>query len=100
MTEEGENILRNYASLMKTPYDEQLLEWHVTGQLALVTVANRQVEKVGSPTMIWGFDFSPNGEFVRVTKLDKPFTYIVPVSSFGKTQEIWDRSGKKPVSYT
>lgn len=98
-TLEGENILRTYASLMKTPYDEALLEWHVTGQLALVNVANRQVEKVGSPAMIWDFDFSPNGEYVRVTKLDKPFSYIVPVSSFGKTEEIWDRSGKKLVDF-
>jgi dipeptidyl aminopeptidase/acylaminoacyl peptidase len=98
-TLEGENILRTYASLMKTPYDEALLEWHVTGQLALVNVANRQVEKVGAPALIWGFDFSPDGEYVRVTKLDKPFSYIVPVSSFGKTEEIWDRSGTKLLDF-
>ena len=98
-TLEGENILRTYASLMKTPYDEALLEWHVTGQLALVNVANRQVEKVASPAMIWSFDFSPSGEYVRVTKLDKPFSYIVPVSSFGKTEEIWDRSGTKLLEF-
>jgi dipeptidyl aminopeptidase/acylaminoacyl peptidase len=98
-TLEGENILRTYASLMKTPYDEALLEWHVTGQLALIDVANRRVEKVASPAMIWSFDFSPSGEYVRVTKLDKPFSYIVPVSSFGKTEEIWDRSGRKLLEF-
>ena len=86
-------------SLAATPHDEALLEWHLTGQLALVNVANRQVEKVGAPAMIWDFDFSPNGEFVRVTKLDKPFSYIVPVSSFGRTEEIWDRSGSKLVEF-
>ncbi|HKJ02932.1 MAG TPA: prolyl oligopeptidase family serine peptidase, partial [Longimicrobiales bacterium] len=98
-TLEGENILRTYASLMKTPYDEALLEWHLTGQLALVDVANRRVEKVGAPAMIWDFDFSPSGEYVRVTKLDKPFSYIVPVSSFGKTEEIWNRAGEKLVDF-
>jgi dipeptidyl aminopeptidase/acylaminoacyl peptidase len=98
-TEDGENLLRNYASLMKTPYDEQLLEWHVTGQLALLNVANRQVEKVGGATMIWGFDFSPDGEYVRVTRLEKPFSYIVPVSNFGRADEIWDKSGKKLVDF-
>ena len=33
MTAEGENLLRTYASLMATPHDEALLEWHATGQL-------------------------------------------------------------------
>ncbi|HSG09451.1 MAG TPA: prolyl oligopeptidase family serine peptidase [Longimicrobiales bacterium] len=98
-TLEGENILRTYASLMKTPYDEALLEWHVTGQLALVDVADRQVEKVGAPAMVWAFDFSRDGEYARVTTLDKPFSYIVPVSSFGKTEEIWDRTGKKLLEF-
>lgn len=93
-TLEGENILRTYASLMATPHDEKLLEWHVTGQLALIDVENRRVEKVGEPTMIWEYDFSPDGEHVLVTELEKPFSYIVPVSSFAKRQEIWDRAGQ------
>ncbi len=92
-TEKGDNILRTYASLMKTPYDERLLEWHVTGQLAVVDVSSRRVEKVGGPAMIWAFDFSPDGKYARVTKLEKPFSYLVPVSNFGKVEEIWDRSG-------
>jgi dipeptidyl aminopeptidase/acylaminoacyl peptidase len=94
MTEDGENILRTYASLMATPYDEALLEWHTTGQLALIDVGNRKVEKVGAPTMIEEFDFSPDGEYVRVTKMVKPFSYLVPVNNFGTVQEIWDRSGE------
>lgn len=92
-TEEGDNVLRTYASLMATPYDEQLLEWHTTGQLALVDVANRNVEKIGPPAMIEGFDFSPDGAYVRVTKTVKPFSYLVPVSNFGTVEEIWDRAG-------
>ncbi len=98
-TEEGENMLRTYASLMKTPYDERLLEWHVTGQLALVDVSNRRVEKLGAPTMIWAFDFSPDGEYVRVTKLEKPFSYVVPVGNFGRSDEIWDRTGRKLLDF-
>jgi dipeptidyl aminopeptidase/acylaminoacyl peptidase len=93
-TQKGENSLRTYRSLMATPHDKALLEWDATGQLALIDVANRRVEKVGAPTMIWAFDFSPDGEYARVTKLDKPFSYMVPVSNFARTEEIWDRTGK------
>ena len=33
------NRLRTFPSLMSTPYELQLLEWHATGQLALIDVA-------------------------------------------------------------
>jgi dipeptidyl aminopeptidase/acylaminoacyl peptidase len=94
-TNEGENILRTYASLMATPYDEELLEWHTTGQLALVDVDNRRVTEVGDPGMVFGFDFAPGGEYVAVELVQKPFSYVVPVRSFGRVTEIWDRTGAK-----
>ncbi|MFV2007247.1 MAG: TolB family protein, partial [Longimicrobiales bacterium] len=93
MTEEGKNLLRTYASLMETPYDEALLEWHIRGQLALIDVDNRRVEEIGEPAMIHSFDFSPTGEYARVTRIVKPFSYIVPVNNFGRVEEIWDRAG-------
>ena len=92
-TEDGENMLRTYASLMATPHDEMLLEWHVTGQLATINVENRGVTEIGDPAMIYGFDFSPTGEHTRTEILEKPFSYIVPVRSFGRAEEIWDREG-------
>ena len=92
-TEDGENRLRTYASLMATPYDEQLLEWHVTGQLATIEVGNRRVTRIGEPAMIRSFNFSPDGLHARVTTMRPPFSYIVPVTSFGRVEEIWDREG-------
>ena len=92
-TEDGENMLRTYASLMATPYDEALLDWHATGQLATVAVDNRRVTRIGDPAMIRSFDFSPDGGHARVTTMRRPFSYIVPVTSFGRVEEIWDRDG-------
>ena len=92
-TEDGRNVLRTYASLMATPHDEALLTWHVTGQLATIAVDNRRVTTVGDPARIRSFDFSPDGQHARVTTMVEPFSYIVPVTSFGRVEEIWDRSG-------
>ena len=92
-TEEGENMLRTYASLMATPYDEELLEWHATGQLAVIDVESRDVTEIGSPTMVTSFDFSPTGAFARVETMKRPFSYVVPVRSFGHREEVWDRAG-------
>jgi dipeptidyl aminopeptidase/acylaminoacyl peptidase len=93
LSEEGENMLRTYASLMATPYDELLLEWHATGQLAAIDVEGDDVREIGEPGMVEGFDFAPDGRHARVETMRKPFSYIVPVRSFGGVEEIWDRSG-------
>ncbi|MDE3013276.1 MAG: prolyl oligopeptidase family serine peptidase [Gemmatimonadota bacterium] len=92
-TEDGENMLRTYASLMATPYDEELLEWHATGQLAVIDVETRGVTNVGNPDMITSIDFAPTGEHVRVETMKKPFSYVVPVRSFGHLEQVWDRNG-------
>jgi dipeptidyl aminopeptidase/acylaminoacyl peptidase len=92
-TNEGENMLRTYASLMATPYDEELLRWHATGQLAVIEVDSRDVTNIGEPTLITSFDFSPTGEYTRVETMLEPFSYVVPVRSFGHVEEVWNRGG-------
>ena len=86
--------LRTFPSLMTTPQDFALLEWHATGQVALVDVATRAVRKVGAPAMVRSIDLSPDGQYLRVMRMTKPFSYIVPVNNFGSVDEVWDLSGK------
>ena len=110
------NRLRTFPSLMSAPYEFQLLEWHATGQLALIDVpppapAGKSaakpapargakpgqtpgVKKIGQPAVIRAIDLSPDGKYVRVTSMTKPFSYIVPVSSFGSLEQVWDTDGK------
>jgi hypothetical protein len=93
ITEDGENMLRTYASLMANPYDEALLEWHATGQLAVIEVEDRRVTEIGTPQMITSFDFAPDGRHARVEIMQQPFSYVVPVRSFASVEQIWDREG-------
>ena len=44
--------------------------------------------------MIRAIDLAPDGKYVRVTRMLKPFSYDVPVSNFGQIEEIWDDGGK------
>lgn len=93
ITYEGKNLLRTYQSLIGSPWEKELVKWHITGQLALIQVDNRNVINVGKPTMIQSFDFSPDGMYARVTRVTGDFHYIVPVSQVATTEEIWDRDG-------
>jgi len=88
------NRLRTFPSLMTTPHEKALLEWHATGQLAMIDVQTRTVRKVGAPAMIRSLDASPDGKYVRVTRMVKPFSYDVPVSNVGSIEEVWDLDGK------
>ena len=95
IAEDGDkNRLRTYPSLMTTPYQFDLLEYHSTGQLALIDVTSLAVTKVGQPQMFRSVDFSPDGKHSRIVRMTKPFSYIVPVGNFGQIEEVWDGTGK------
>jgi len=93
MTYPGEQQHRTYASLLKDPYEADLLEYHSTGQLARIEVATGAVHPIGDPAMILGFSTSPQGDYLRVTTQLRPFSYIVPASRFGNVEEVWDLDG-------
>ena len=88
------NRLRTFPSLMSSVHDKELLEWHATGQVALLDVQKGAVRKVGAPAMVRSLDVSPDARYVRVTRMMKPFSYDVPVASFGSIEELWDADGK------
>jgi dipeptidyl aminopeptidase/acylaminoacyl peptidase len=88
------NRLRTFPSLMSSTYEKELLEWHTTGQVAFIDTQKGTVKKIGQPTMVRAIDASPDGKYIRVTRMLKPFSYDVPVSSFGQVEEVWDADGK------
>lgn len=85
---------RTYADLLEGPADMALVEYHATGQLALIEPRRGAVRNVGAPAMIRSIDPSPDGRHLRVTLMEKPFSYTVPVSAFGTAQQVWDVDGR------
>jgi dipeptidyl aminopeptidase/acylaminoacyl peptidase len=83
-----------YPSLLDSPHDKALLEYYTTGQLAIIDIKTKAVKKIGTPGMIQRLDVAPNAKYFRATYLDKPFSYLIPVSSFGNTEVIIDETGK------
>jgi dipeptidyl aminopeptidase/acylaminoacyl peptidase len=83
-----------HPALLEDPHDKAMLKYYTTGQLALVDVKTKTLRKIGTPAMFRSVDASPDGKYFRVTIMTEPFSYIVPVSSFGSVQELWDATGK------
>jgi dipeptidyl aminopeptidase/acylaminoacyl peptidase len=94
IADSDKNRLRTFPSLMSTVYEKELLEWHTTGQVALLDVQKAVVRKVGRAAMVRAVDISPDAKYVRVIRMVKPFSYDVPVTSFGSIEEVWDADGK------
>ena len=84
---------RTYPDLLATPYEKTLLEYHTTGQLAVINVKTRAIKPIGAPGLIRSIDPSPDGQYFRVTYVQKPFSYLLPVSSFGTRDVIIDDMG-------
>jgi dipeptidyl aminopeptidase/acylaminoacyl peptidase len=94
VTRGGTNPSRTYRYLLESPYDAKLLEYLITGQLALIDVRDGKVTKVGCPNMIRSVAMSPGGEQFRVTTVKKPFSYFVPFTNFGTLEGVWNADGK------
>lgn len=96
MTTAGtKNKTPTYASLLGSPYEKALLEYYGTGQLARIDARGGAVRNVGAPAAISEVSVSPDGQYLRVTVLQKPFSYLVPVSSFGSEEQLWSADGRK-----
>ena len=93
MTGGTKNHTPTYASLMQTPLEKAQLEYYATGQLARIDLKGG-VKSVGAPAMIDSVMVAPGGQYLRVSVMQKPFSYLVQVSAFGSHEELWSSDGR------
>lgn len=85
---------RTYQDLLKNPIDEQNFETLITSELYKVTLDGK-AELFKKADLYAGESISPDGNFVMVTTIQKPFSYIVPLSRFPQKSVVYDKSGKE-----
>lgn len=85
--------ISTFQDLLKSPNDEKLFEYYATSQFAVIDV-NGKVREIGPAAIIDGADFSPDGKYIFVSKVQRPFSYLFPSFRFPKKYEIWDANGK------
>ncbi len=84
--------LRTYPDLLKNPADARLFEHYATIQLALVDLAGA-IRPVGTPDLFIAARLAPNGSLILTHALRRPFSYLVPASSFARRIEVRDLTG-------
>ena len=81
-----------FQDLLTSAHDEALFEHYFTSQLATVTPAGVRVP-IGKPAIFAEASMSPDGQFVLVSRVKRPFSRLVTAGGFAKDLEIWSRKG-------
>jgi dipeptidyl aminopeptidase/acylaminoacyl peptidase len=86
--------VRTYEDLLQNAHDEDLFEYYVTSQLALIDVRSGKLREVGRPAVFDRIAPSPDGLHILVARIVRPYSYLLPAEEFAKEVEVWDLNGK------
>ncbi len=82
-----------YQDLLSSPNDEKLFDYYAASHLAVIRV-NGGISLINKPAIFDEADVSPDGRFILVSKITRPYTYLFPYSRFPNEVEVWDKNGK------
>ncbi|MCW5962196.1 MAG: S9 family peptidase [Pyrinomonadaceae bacterium] len=85
--------VQTFQDTLNSPNDENLFEYYTASQIAIVGV-DGNIKEIGQPAIYDTADISPDGNYILVSKVKRPFSYLYPYSRFPEDVEIWDKSGK------
>lgn len=85
---------RTYQDLLQNSADESLFEHYLTSQIAIISTSGESTP-IGSPGIHFEASPSPDGHYVMVRTLRRPFSYIVPAWAFPSVIEVWNARGQR-----
>jgi len=80
---------RTYQDLLKNKTDEHNFEQLVLSELYKVDLNSTKILWMKSD-MYRSISFSPDGNYIMITTIEKPFSYLVPYSRFPSKTNIYD----------
>ncbi len=78
---------RTYQDLLRSAFDETLFEYHLTAQLVTV-MADGLARPIGPAGLVYSASPSPDGAYLLVQTVHRPFSYLVPVNRFPSRTEV------------
>ncbi len=84
--------VRTTEYLLTTPHDEALFDYYFTNQITLVTPTGGS-RNVGAPGIHTRADASPDGKWLLVRTVHRPYSYQVALNDFPERIEVWSLDG-------
>ncbi len=85
---------RTYPDMLKNKNDEVNFENIITSELYKVNI-NGNAVLFKEAAMFAGEKISPDGNYIMLTTIQKPFSYVVPLSRFPSKSIVYDIRGKE-----
>ena len=86
--------IRTYQDLLGNAHDEALFEYFFTTQVGTIDLATGRRTAIGQPGLYAQVSASPSGQYVLMTEVERPFSWLVTARSFPKDVTIRNRSGE------
>jgi dipeptidyl aminopeptidase/acylaminoacyl peptidase len=83
-----------FQDLLKNKSDEQNFESLITSDLYKISITGK-AELFKPSAMYSGVSVSPDGNYVLITTIKKPFSYLVPYYRFPQTSIVYDLNGNE-----
>jgi dipeptidyl aminopeptidase/acylaminoacyl peptidase len=84
---------RTYQDLLTSAHEEKLYDHYYTSQPAFVGLDGKKTP-VGKPAVYASLSMSTDGQWLVVTRVKRPYSYVVPAGLFPRDVEVWDRTGR------
>jgi dipeptidyl aminopeptidase/acylaminoacyl peptidase len=83
-----------FQDLLKNKADEQNFETLIISDIYKISITGK-AEIFKTSAMYAGVSVSPDGNFILITTIQKPFSYIVPYYRFPQTSIVYDTKGNE-----
>lgn len=83
---------RTYQDLLKNPQDEANFETLAKSELVKISINGTQ-SKFKESAIYISTNFSPDGNYLLLTTIQRPYSYIVPLNRFPMTSTVYDKNG-------
>jgi dipeptidyl aminopeptidase/acylaminoacyl peptidase len=91
---EKSNSTYEARDVLQNEFDARLFDYYATAQLALVDPGSGALTPVGKPAIFSRASVSPDGRYILVSRLHRPYSYSVTAARFPEDVDVWTIDGK------
>ena len=88
-----EKPTRTYSDLLQNRYDAALFDHYMRSQVVIVNLTGKQT-KIGQPGVVYYSSPSPDGNYVLIEAIHRPYSYTVQYDRFPRQVDVFSRRGR------
>lgn len=85
--------LRTFEDLLQDRYDEALFDYFAVAQIGRISLNGGEITNIGKPDKYSDLSLSPDGKYIIMKRIVKPYSYLVQYNKFGNKSDIYSIDG-------